>query len=148
MTTPHHGSERTGGPTTVLDVAANAKRKMLKGTVIVGPIGLMLITPAFTLDAGAVGVFWGVIGFVLLAFALTPLVLWHKVMRPRKLILEQNGIRWDDPRGTSWAVLYLWEFGGLHNGYRLQLGSAREFVLPIEQAVRAFRPQIYLSTHG
>lgn len=54
------------------------------------------------MNAGAVGVL--VFGAVLLSLGLIPVVNAKRYFRPRRLIIEPPGIRWDDPKGKSWAM--------------------------------------------
>lgn len=91
----------------VLDVAKGSRPTILLGAGVLLVFGLIAVGAAV---AGAVsggtgsrtGV--GVCGGIMLLIGLLPLVFWHWVFRPRKLIMESRGVRWDDPRGKPWAV--------------------------------------------
>ena len=50
------------------------------------------------------GIIAGVIGIVFTGIGVLAVVKWKVVSRPRKLIIEQQGIRLDDPQGMPWAV--------------------------------------------
>jgi hypothetical protein len=47
-----------------------------------------------------------VIGVLFLLPALLVVAFARQVFRPRKLVLEPGGVRWDDPRGNPWAVAW------------------------------------------
>ncbi|MET8141454.1 hypothetical protein ABZU32_14200 [Sphaerisporangium sp. NPDC005288] len=91
----------------VVDVGAGSKAKAVAAAVVAGTLGVVTVASALTgqVDGGpATTVVAGVLGVVFIALGLLPLLAWRKITRPRKLVIEQVGIRWDDPRGTSWAV--------------------------------------------
>ncbi|WP_206067582.1 hypothetical protein [Nonomuraea composti] len=96
-------------PPVVLDVGADAKAKALIGGSVSGVIGLIAIFSALTGQttggAGA-GVAVGVIGLVFLVIGLLPVIAWKKVGRPRRLVFDGFGVRWDDPQGRPWAVAW------------------------------------------
>ncbi|GGK97086.1 hypothetical protein Sme01_35440 [Sphaerisporangium melleum] len=179
----------------VVDLGAGSKGRAVASGVAAGVVGLISLVSALTGQvAGGTGVVVaaGVLGVVFIAVGLIPLVAWRAITRPRRLVIEQPGIRWDDPRGTSWAVAWtelsgvaisrtvqrrfgpadyllprkvrvrldlfpadpgfrtrhpemehLWKAHRV--GYRLPLGSAPRHIDPIDQAMRAHRPNIYLA---
>jgi hypothetical protein len=43
-------------------------------------------------------------GLALLGIGLVPVFNRRRAFRPRRLVIEQAGIRWDDPKGEPWAV--------------------------------------------
>jgi hypothetical protein len=43
-------------------------------------------------------------GVALLLVGLVPVFRRKRYFRPRQLVIEQAGIRWDDPKGEPWAV--------------------------------------------
>lgn len=97
------------GPPTVIDVGATDTRKGIVGGIVAGTIGLIAIVAGLfgAVDGGAVaGIIAIVIGAVFLLIGLLPVMMHRKAFRPRKLIVEQPGIRWDDPQGRPWAVAW------------------------------------------
>ena len=54
------------------------------------------------LDGATVGVL--IFGAALLLLGLIPIFRAARYFRPRRLIIEPTGIRWDDPKDKSWAV--------------------------------------------
>ncbi|MFC4535225.1 hypothetical protein [Sphaerisporangium dianthi] len=187
---------RPGAEPVVVDVGAGSKGKAVAAALVAGTLGVISLFSALTgqVEGGPATAFVaGVLGVVFIAAGLLPLVAWRTITRPRKLVIEQLGIRWDDPRGTSWAVAWaelsgvavsrtvqrrfklddyllprkvmvrvdlfpadpgfrarhpemepLWELHRVQNGYRLPLGSGRRHIEPIDQGMRAHRPNIYL----
>ncbi len=93
----------------VVDVGARSKGKAIAAGVVVGGLGLVSLAAAATgqVDGGlGVRIAVGVLGAVFVAFGLLPLLTWRRITRPRRLVIEPLGIRWEDPRGTSWAVAW------------------------------------------
>ncbi|MFC4591421.1 hypothetical protein [Sphaerisporangium corydalis] len=93
----------------VIDVGAGSKAKAVAACVVAEGIGALSVYAAFTgqVDGGSgVAVAAGVIGALFIAVGLLPVVAWRKITRPRRLVIEQQGIRWDDPRGRPWAVAW------------------------------------------
>jgi hypothetical protein len=43
-------------------------------------------------------------GVACLSIGLIPVFHRKRVFRPRRLVIEQAGMRWDDPKGEPWAV--------------------------------------------
>ncbi|MET7328371.1 hypothetical protein [Nonomuraea sp. NPDC005650] len=94
-------------PPVVIDVGGDAKVKALIGGSVAGVIGLMAIFSALTGQTtggsgSAVAVL--VIGLVFLFIGLLPIITWRKLSRPRKLVFDGYGVRWDDPQGRPWAA--------------------------------------------
>lgn len=98
---------RQYGAPVVLNVAAASNVKIIVGCVIAGVIGLVTVVSVL-LDKveGGTGarIVGGVIGSICLLAALVPLLTFPITFRPRKLVVEPAGIRWDDPRGKPWAL--------------------------------------------
>lgn len=95
------------GPPTVIDVGAISTKHVLAGTfLLLGLGGLAVVSGLVGAVAGGAGVRITAIaiGAVFVLLGLLPIIKRRKVFRPRKLIVEQQGIRWDDPEGTSWAI--------------------------------------------
>ncbi|TMR29878.1 hypothetical protein ETD85_31060 [Nonomuraea zeae] len=91
----------------MLDVGGDAKVKALAGGSVAGVIGLMAIFSALTgqVTGGAgTGVVVAILGLVFLLIGLSPIIAWRRVSRPRRLVLDGFGVRWDDPQGRPWAV--------------------------------------------
>ncbi|MEV0998898.1 hypothetical protein [Nonomuraea sp. NPDC050202] len=96
-------------PPVVLDVGADAKVKALAGGSVAGVIGLIAIFSALTgqtTGGGGTAVAVGVVGLVFLGIGLLPVIAWKKVARPRRLVFDAFGVRWDDPQGRPWAVAW------------------------------------------
>ncbi|MFI7222949.1 hypothetical protein ACIBO5_06965 [Nonomuraea angiospora] len=94
-------------PPVVIDVGRDAKVKALIGGSVAGVIGLMAVFSALagqtTGGAGsAVAVL--VLGLIFLFIGLMPIITWRKLSRPRKLVFDAYGVRWDDPQGRPWAA--------------------------------------------
>jgi len=91
----------------VIDVGGTDGKKAAIGAVVAGVVGLVAIIAGI---AGATdgGVGGGIAAIVIGALFLIPVVFViarrDKVFRPRKLVFEPAGIRWDDPRGAPWAI--------------------------------------------
>ncbi|HEY8480903.1 MAG TPA: hypothetical protein VIL71_13840 [Spirillospora sp.] len=91
----------------VIDVGAVQARQMIVGSVVAGVFGLLAVAGALTGDvSGGTGTRAGVMAFglVFCLFALLPLILRRIAFRPRRLVFDADGVRWDDPRGTTWSV--------------------------------------------
>lgn len=94
---------------TVIDIGTRDTRRVIIGASVAGVLGVLALIGAVTAfaDGEAVGgSIAGVIGLAFTGIAAAAIVNWKKVSRPRKLIVEQPGIRWDDPQGIAWAVLW------------------------------------------
>jgi hypothetical protein len=91
----------------VIDVGSTDGKKAATGAVVAGVVGLVaIIAGLFGAVDGGIGVSIAaiVVGNLFLIPMLVVLVKRDKVFRPRKLVFEPAGIRWDDPRGAPWAV--------------------------------------------
>lgn len=91
----------------VIDLAAGGWILIVGVAVMCGGLGVLGLVAAFT--GGVVGgegvrIAVIVLSLIFLAIALAPLLMLRTLTRPRKLIIEPDGIRWDDPRGTPWYV--------------------------------------------
>ncbi|MBB6549769.1 hypothetical protein [Nonomuraea rubra] len=96
-------------PPVVIDVGADAKVRALAGGSVAGVIGLIAIGSALTgqtTGGGGTAVAVGLVGLVFLGIGLLPVVAWKKVGRPRRLVFDSFGVRWDDPQGRPWAVAW------------------------------------------
>jgi hypothetical protein len=94
-----------GNGPVVIDVGATASRQAVIGAVVSGVIGLIAIVAGLGGDdgGGAVAV---VIGVVFLLPTLLVVGMSKQLFRPRKLVFEPQGVRWDDPQGKPWAVAW------------------------------------------
>ncbi|MFC4006222.1 hypothetical protein ACFOY2_03240 [Nonomuraea purpurea] len=92
-------------PAVVIDVGGDAKVKALIGGSVSGVIGIFVIFSALTgQTTGGLGtaVVVIVLGLIFLGIGLLPLIAWKKVGRPRRLVFDASGVRWDDPEGKPW----------------------------------------------
>lgn len=96
-----------GGPGVVIDVGKTDGRKAVIGAIVAGVIGMIAVISSLAggVDGGGAGVAVGLIfGVLFLLPALFVVIRRNKVFRPRKLVFEPAGLRWDDPHGAPWAV--------------------------------------------
>ncbi|SDH09805.1 hypothetical protein [Nonomuraea jiangxiensis] len=91
----------------VIDVARDAKVKALIGGSVAAVIGLITLfsaaTGQVTGGSGTVAVS-AVLGLLFLGIGLLPVIAWRKISRPRRLVFDGFGVRWDDPQGRPWAA--------------------------------------------
>jgi hypothetical protein len=109
MTYGPHQPPLNAPPPVVIDVGRDAKVKALIGGSVAGVIGVMTLYWAATgqVTGGADGAPAGVVfGLIFLAIGLLPIVAWRRLSRPRRLVFDGFGVRWDDPRGKPWAVAW------------------------------------------
>jgi hypothetical protein len=91
----------------VLDVGKVNGRKAIVGAVVAGVVGLVAIVAglAGAVDGGAgVGIAVTVVGVLFLIPVVLVVAGRNKLFRPRRLVFEPGGIRWDDPAGAPWAI--------------------------------------------
>ncbi len=88
------------GPPVIIDVGATSTRHLVVGSVVLGGLGTIAVV------GGIIGktVAATIIGAVFLLLGLLPVLIRKKAFRPRRLIIEAAGVRWDDPQGRPWAV--------------------------------------------
>ncbi|MFD4675757.1 hypothetical protein ACFWNN_38925 [Lentzea sp. NPDC058450] len=94
-------------PPVVVDLGKSDTRKVLIGGSVAGILGILALVGAVTafLDGEPVGgSIAAVIGIAFTFIGVMAVVKWKTISRPRKLIIEQQGIRLDDPQGMPWAV--------------------------------------------
>lgn len=94
-------------PPVVVDLGKSTTRKVALGASVAGLLGLLALAGAVSAFAGGEpvgGSIAAVIGVAFTGIAVMAAVRWKTISRPRKLVVEQQGIRLDDPEGTSWAV--------------------------------------------
>ena len=94
-----------GNGPVVIDVGATASRQATIGAVVSGVVGLIAIVAGLSGDdgGGAVAV---VIGVLFLLPTLLVVGMSKQLFRPRRLVFEPQGVRWDDPQGKPWAVAW------------------------------------------
>jgi hypothetical protein len=91
----------------VVDVGSTNGKRAAVGAVVAGVLGLVAVVSglAGAVDGGVgVGIAVTVIGVLFLLPAVFVVIRREAVFRPRKLVFEQAGIRWDDPKGAPWAI--------------------------------------------
>jgi len=89
----------------VIDIGQTAGRQAVIGAVVSGAVGAIALWAGLAgqVEGGGEGVAIVIGGLFLLPVVLV--VLFSKqVFRPRKLVFEAAGVRWDDPQGAPWAV--------------------------------------------
>ncbi|GLZ30248.1 hypothetical protein Lesp02_24380 [Lentzea sp. NBRC 105346] len=94
---------------TVIDIGTRDTRRVIIGGAVSGALGIAALVgsvSAFADGEPVGGIIAGLIGVALTGIAVLAIVNWKKVSRPRKLIIEAPGVRWDDPQGTPWAVAW------------------------------------------
>ncbi len=96
----------------VIDIGSRDTRRVLIGGLVAALLGVPTLIMIAVAVPQARGDDWvglligGVIGLGFTGIAVLALVNWKMVSRPRKLVFEPAGIRWDDPRGKPWAVAW------------------------------------------
>jgi hypothetical protein len=93
----------------VVDIGARSRRRVLIGSLVAGALGITALfgaVSAFTGGETAGGVIASLVGSLLSGVALLGALSWKRVTRPRLLVFDAAGIRWDDPLGTPWAVAW------------------------------------------
>jgi len=91
----------------VIDLGKSDTRKVLIGGSVAGGLGILALVGSVSafLDGEPVGgSIAGIIGIAFTFLGVMAVVKWKTISRPRKLIIEQQGIRLDDPQGMPWAV--------------------------------------------
>ncbi|MFD1539179.1 hypothetical protein [Nonomuraea guangzhouensis] len=104
---PQQQSPAFTPPPVVIDVGTDAKVKALIGGSVAGVIGLFAIVSALTgqvTGGGGATVVAGLFGLVFLTIGALPIITWRKLSRPRKLVFDGYGVRWDDPQGKPWSA--------------------------------------------
>ena len=97
------------GEPVVLDLGASDTRKVLLGGSLAGGLGVLALfgaVSAFVSGEPVGGSIAAVIGLAFTFIGVMALVKFKTISRPRKLIIEPQGIRLDDPQGTPWAVAW------------------------------------------
>lgn len=116
---------------TVIDIGTRDTRRVIIGGTVSGVIGIAALAGSASAFADGEPVGGGialVIGLALTGIAVMAVVNWRKISRPRKLIIEPPGVRWDDPQGMPWAVPWQ-ELGAV------SVSRTRERVVQLSDAV-------------
>jgi hypothetical protein len=95
------------GPPAVIDVGKATGKRLVIASIVIGALGLISICAGLTgAVEGGIGVAIAAIaiGGVFVLIGLLPLLMRKKAFRPRRLVIEQPGLRWDDPQDKPWAV--------------------------------------------
>ncbi|HEY8480904.1 MAG TPA: hypothetical protein VIL71_13845 [Spirillospora sp.] len=90
-----------------VDVGRVHARQMIVGGLAAGAFGAIGIIASITgnVEGGTgVRVTAFVLGLVFSAIGLLPLLMRRIALRPRRLVFDADGVRWEDPRGTPWTV--------------------------------------------
>jgi hypothetical protein len=94
------------GPPAVIETGRADSRRFVVASVVMLSLGLVATIGGAVEAAG--GRMGGLIaigfGVAFLAIGLVPVVNRKRMFRPRRLVIEQAGIRWDDPKGEPWSV--------------------------------------------
>ncbi|MGW4801597.1 hypothetical protein ACWEPC_55190, partial [Nonomuraea sp. NPDC004297] len=96
---PRHPGQPAPHPPVVIDVGGDAKVRAMIGGSVAGALGLLAIVSALTgqtTGGSGTAVAVGLVGLVFLGIGLLPVVAWKKVSRPRRLVFDAFGVRWDD----------------------------------------------------
>jgi hypothetical protein len=89
----------------VLDIGKTAGRQAAIGATVSGAVGLIAIVAGLGGDVDGGGEAAAIVIGGLFLLPVVLVVLFSKqIFRPRKLVIEPGGVRWDDPSGTPWAV--------------------------------------------
>ncbi|ONI83385.1 hypothetical protein ALI22I_33225 [Saccharothrix sp. ALI-22-I] len=93
----------------VVDIGTRDTRRVVIGGVVSGVLGVLALVgavSAYSDGEGVGGTIALVIGLGLTGIAVGAVVNWKRISRPRKLVFEGPGVRWDDPAGAPWAVAW------------------------------------------
>ena len=91
-------------PPVVVDLGKSDTRKVLVGGTVAGGLGILALigsVSAFADGEPVGGIIAGIIGIAFTGIGVMAVVKWKTISRPRKLIIEQQGIRLDDPQGIA-----------------------------------------------
>ncbi|MEV6557537.1 hypothetical protein AB0M22_17595 [Nocardia sp. NPDC051756] len=93
----------------VIDLAHGVRAKSAAAIAVCGGLGVLGVAAGLTgrVSGGpGVAVAAVAVGGFLLLIALTGVLLWRVLTRPRSLMIDQTGVRWIDPRGSSWSIAW------------------------------------------
>ncbi len=89
----------------VIDVGKTAGRQAIVGAAVSGSLGTITLVAGLSGGTeGGAAVVAMVLGVLFLLPAILVVAMSKQVLRPRKLVFEAAGVRWDDPQGQPWAV--------------------------------------------
>ncbi|QFG21166.1 hypothetical protein [Actinomadura sp. WMMB 499] len=95
------------GTAVTVDVGRVQGGQIVLGSGVAGVLGAASIVAAITghVDGGTgVRVVVFVVGIPFALVGILPLLMWRAAFRRRRLVLDAEGIRWDDPGGLPWTV--------------------------------------------
>lgn len=96
-------------PPVVIDLAQNSVTRSAAAILLAAGFGLLAIWAGLTgRIAGGSGVAIAAVvtGGVLLLIGFIGALLWKVITRPRSLVIDRTGVRWHDPRGSSWQIAW------------------------------------------
>jgi hypothetical protein len=90
----------------VIETGRADSRRFVVASIVLISLGLVAtIGGAIETVNGRLGGLIAVgFGVVFLLIGLVPVFNRKRAFRPRRLVIEQAGIRWDDPKGEPWSV--------------------------------------------
>ncbi|GAA4204789.1 hypothetical protein [Actinocatenispora rupis] len=95
-------------PPTVLDMGKGNWVMIVLTLVVCGGIGGVAVVSSIIglASGGPVGgqLVGGAIGTVFLGIGVLPLIMYRRLTRPRRVIIDGYGVRWDDPKGAPWLM--------------------------------------------
>lgn len=105
----HDRGDRVGPVSTpiVIDVAGGNNRTVRNGSIGCGVVGGFFVVAGLIAALGSnlgAGVVILVIGLITVGVGLYPLLNRKAFRRPRRFVIDQDLIRWQDPRDLSWAL--------------------------------------------
>ena len=91
----------------VIDVAAGNGRTVKQGSIGCGLVGVFFVVVGIVAAINrstAAALVVGALGLVILGAGLYALLRPQRFVRPRRLVVDATGIRWDDPKGEPWSL--------------------------------------------
>jgi hypothetical protein len=93
----------------VIDIGRRDTRRAFIGVPILGVLGVVALVgsvSAYSSGEPVGGTIALVIGVVFTGIAVLAVLAWKALTRPRALVIEAQGVRWDDPQGGPWALAW------------------------------------------
>ena len=91
----------------VVDVAAGNSRTIRNGSIGCGLVGVFFVVVgviAAVNRSTAAAIVVGLLGLVVLVLGVYPLLRPEAFLRQRRLVVDAEAIRWDDPKGEPWTL--------------------------------------------
>ncbi|GAB3407970.1 hypothetical protein GCM10027569_20590 [Flindersiella endophytica] len=142
------------GSPVMIDLAEGQATKSIAVAAICGVIGIVSVLAALLgAVSGGIGgrIVVIVLGLFFLGIAVLVLSKYKMITRPRKLLIEPGGIRWEDPKGAPWAVPWN-ELAGvaISTATKISRGQAitttrtlvRVDLFPADQGFQSRHPQL------